>query len=150
MDTSIVAPVLVRWMHVLTAIVAVGGLVFMAFVLRPAAARSLDAGNTEALRGAVMGRWRVVVMISIALLFVSGMATFLMESIDKGRAVPAYHAIFGVKFLLALVVFFFASVLAGRSRAFDKLRGDGARLSAITAALALAVAMIASILRSLG
>lgn len=149
METSLLLPVLVRWLHVVTAVVAVGGLVFIAFVLRPAASRALDDRAHAALRDAVMGRWRVVVMLAVALLFISGMVTLVTESMEKAQDVPAYHPLFGIKFLLALVVFFFASVLAGRSPAFEKLRQNAPRWTAITAVLALLVVMIAGLLASI-
>ncbi len=139
---------LFRWLHVLTAVVAVGGLLFLRLILHPAARDALSSDQHDALRERVMRRWRVVVFSSIAVLFVTGMYNFMAVSINKGRELPAYHMIFGIKFLAALAVFFLASALAGRSAALEPLRRGGLWLG-ITAVLGVLVILLGGILHSL-
>jgi len=80
---------------------------------------------------------------------VSGLINFIRIN----RSLPAdankmlYHGLFGTKFLLALVVFFLASVLSGRSHAFDKLRANGKTWWGLTATLAVAIILISGVMR---
>ena len=60
-----------------------------------------------------------------------------------------YHAIFGVKFLLALVVFYFTSGLVGRGSGTAWIRSDRARWLGVTLGLAVAVIMLSGWLRNL-
>ncbi len=140
-----------RWVHVLSAVIAIGGAVFMRFVLMPAAREALSDDQLTALREKVMGRWRKVVMVVIVLLLVSGFLNFMWVGVPKAKEVGAsYHAIFGIKFLLALGVFFLASVLAGRSEATEKFRANAPKWLAVTVALGVVVILLAGILARLG
>ena len=120
MDSEVLLSVLSRWIHVGTAIVIVGGTVFSRFVLLPAAARLPDEEH-NALRERVMSRWKRFVHIGIVLFLLSGLYNYakLLPS-HKGNSL--YHALIGTKILLALVVFFLASVFVGRSERFAELR----------------------------
>jgi len=142
--------IVARWAHVLSAVVLVGGLLFQRLVLGPAAAETLDAEADGRLRGAADRRWKIAVMVCTALLLLSGVYNFLTIGIPKGEVVPVYHGLFGVKFLLALTVFFLASALAGRSAAFAWIRRDARRWVAVAALLGLLVVLISGVLRNLG
>jgi hypothetical protein len=61
----------------------------------------------------------------------------------------SYHAIFGVKFLLALVVFYFASGLVGRGSGTAWIRSDRARWLGVTLGLAVAIIILSGWLRNL-
>ena len=61
----------------------------------------------------------------IALLLLSGLFNY-MQQIPKHKGDGLYHALLGTKMLLALVVFFIASALVGRSAAFEKMRQNRA------------------------
>lgn len=117
--------VLSRIAHVATAIVLVGGTVFMRFVLMPAA-KELPEAEHDQLRQRLMARWKRVVHGGIALLLLSGLFNY-MQQIPKHKGDPLYHALLGTKMLLALVVFFIASALVGRSAAFEKMRQNRAK-----------------------
>ncbi len=116
--------VLSRIAHVATAIVLVGGTVFMRFVLMPAA-KELPEAEHDQLRQRLMSRWKRVVHGGIALLLLSGLFNY-MQQIPKHKGDGLYHALLGTKMLLALVVFFIASALVGRSAAFEKMRQNRA------------------------
>lgn len=116
--------VLSRIAHVATAIVLVGGTVFMRFVLMPAA-KELPEAEHDQLRQRLMARWKRVVHGGIALLLLSGLFNY-MQQIPKHKGDSLYHALLGTKMLLALVVFFIASALVGRSAAFEKMRQNRA------------------------
>ncbi len=150
MDWNLAAAVLNRWVHILSAIVAVGGMFFLRFVLLPSAAESLTPEQQAALRGAVLRRWRKVVGIGIGLLLLTGFYNFMTISIARGKEVAAYHPLFGVKFLLALFVFFIASALVGSSPALAAMRTRAPLWLAISAVSAVAIILISSILKNLG
>ncbi len=117
--------VLTRFAHVATAIVLVGGTFFMRFVLMPAAKELPDAEHDQ-LRQRLMAQWKRVVHRGIAVLLLSGLFNY-MQQIPKHKGDGLYHALLGTKMLLALVVFFIASALVGRSAAFEKMRQNRAK-----------------------
>ena len=135
---------LLRWAHLLAAMAAVGGMLFMRLALLPSvAALSDDARKT--LHDGVRARWAKVVMIAIAVLIGTGLYNFMMVIVPQIKAeLPAikgvYHAVFATKFLLALVMFFISSALVGRSPVFQKIR-DNARFW-LTLNLALALIIV--------
>ena len=151
MDTSLIVPIVARWAHVLAAVVAIGGVVFMRFVLMPAADEALDQEQHTALREKLIARWKIVVMACITLLLLSGTYNFMTIGMEKAKEVgPMYHALFGIKVLAALGVFFLASVLTGRSPAFESLRSNSKKWLAITAGLGILVVLISGVLSRLG
>jgi uncharacterized membrane protein len=135
-----------RWIHVATAIVVVGGTVFMRFVLLPSA-ESLPQEAHDQLRAKVVARWRKFVMAGIALFLLTGFYNYLFVSFPKHRGDKAYHQLMGTKILLAFVVFFLASVLVGRSRRFERMRQDRKRWLVILILLAFIIVLISSTLK---
>src|ERR1700728_4877480 len=113
--------ILSRWIHIGTAIVIVGGTVFLRFVLLPVA-EGLPQAEHDQLRAGVMGRWKKFVMVGITLFLLSGFFNYLVVSVPKHRGDKTYHMLMGIKIVLALIVFFFASVLVGRSPRFEPMR----------------------------
>src|SRR5262245_24220656 len=109
MSMSVVALVS-RWLHILSAIAAVGGTIFIRFVFLPAAISVLDPEKLKALRQVLMNRWRKIVHSCVGLLLITGFINFMYAM--KTHPNPLYHSIFGIKFLLALVVFYFAIMLS--------------------------------------
>lgn len=127
--------VLSRWVHVGTAVVLVGGMVFLRFALMPAA-ESLPEDVHAGLRERIMARWRKFVMIGIALLLISGFYNYIAVAIPAHKGDKLYHPLMGVKILLGFVVFFLGSALAGRSAAFEQLRRNARKWIVITLVLA--------------
>lgn len=148
---------LLRWAHILGAAIAVGGLFFARFALLPALAE-VDEETRDGIHERVRRGWLPWVIGAITLLLVSGLANFLLfnarvkaEGWADGQWMreTSYHALFGVKFLLALLVFYFASGLVGRGRGTQWIRDDRARWLAVTLGLAVAVIMISGWMRQL-
>ncbi len=121
MEGTLVLNTLFRWLHVGTAIVLLGGSVFMRFVLMPAAEK-LPTEAHDTLRGHIRAAWKVFVHAGIALLLVTGLYNYLVVMVPAHKGDSLYHALMGTKILLALAVFFLASVLVGRAAAFEKMR----------------------------
>jgi len=149
MDSELILPIVARWAHILAAVVVVGGLVFVRLILAPAAQATLDEDGRSALRRAITARWKPVVWACIALLLVSGFYNFATISLAKAKEAAVYHPLFGIKFLAALVVFFIASVLVGRSKATEKLRARSPSLLAAAIASAVVVILVSGVLKNL-
>jgi uncharacterized membrane protein len=135
-----------RWVHIATAIVVLGGTVFMRFVLLPAA-DSLPQAEHDALRAKVVARWRIFVMAGIALFLLSGFYNYLAVAVPKHHGDGVYHAWMGVKIILAFGVFFLASVLVGRSARFEPLRRERKKWLLLLIVLAFLIVLIASYLK---
>src|ERR1043166_5064624 len=91
--------VFVRWIHISSAVVGVGALVFVRLALLP------GEGPPPA---AVMRRFKLILHSTIGLLLLSGTYN-LMVVIPKANALgdlkPFYHGVLGFKILLALILF---------------------------------------------
>lgn len=136
MDADFLISVISRWIHVGTAIVLVGGTSFIRFVLAP----SLQ-GQPPELMDSIRGRWKKFVHAGIALFILTGFFNYIKGmSTHKGDSL--YHALIGTKIILAFVVFFFASVLVGRSAGTQKFRDQSAKWTGVVLLLsAIIVAM---------
>ncbi len=131
---------ILRWLHWAAAIVAVGGAAFMRFALIPAAKQALDPAAHERLREAVRARWAPFVHGSIAVLLITGLLNFYFLVLEPGVKPMPYHAIFGVKFLLAIFVFFIAEALIGKGAGLAAIKQARAGwLIALLAAAAIIV-----------
>ena len=139
--------VVLRWMHILAAITAVGGTIFSRVALLPAAS-SLPEDPRRALLEGIRSRWSKFVAGAILLLLVSGLWNFMqMERSYKLGAL--YHALFGIKFLLAFAIFFLASVLNGCGALALKLRANARYWLTVNMTLAILVVCISGVLRGL-
>ncbi len=139
--------ILFRWLHILPAIAAVGGTIFMRVAYVPAVAALPDAERAT-LQAGIRQRWAKVVMASIAFLLASGFYNFITIAKTLPPSVkPFYHSMFAVKFLLAMGIFFIASAMVGRSAAFDKMRQDPRRWLTINMTLAILLVCISGVMR---
>jgi len=138
--------ILFRWAHVGTAIVLLGGSVFMRFVLMPSA-DTLDDDTHAGLRSQVMGRWKRFVHMGILLLLVSGFYNYLVVMIPKHKGDGLYHALLGTKILLALGIFFLASALVGRSAKFEALRANRGKWLLVIVLLGAVIVAISGFLK---
>ena len=111
MDETLVLPVVMRWLHVLSAIAVAGSIFFYVLVLRPAVAKTLAPEYAAALRDPLMRRWKLLIHPSILLFLLSGFYNYLVVVAPAREGQSLYHALFGMKFLLSLAVFTLAIVL---------------------------------------
>ncbi|NQW46300.1 MAG: hypothetical protein HQ464_00875 [Planctomycetes bacterium] len=148
---------LLRWAHVLAAIVAMGGLVFARFALVPALS-DFDAATREKIHDSIRRRWLPWVISAITVLLASGLVNFLLFNIRvkadgwgdrQWMRQNSYHAMFGAKFLLAMVAFYFASGLVGRGQGTQWIRNDRAKWLSVTLGLLLAVVLLSGWMRQL-
>jgi uncharacterized membrane protein len=90
-----------QWIHVVAAVVALGGTGFLLFVLLPSAA-VLSPEQSAALMKAVQGRFRWVSWSAVLLLIISGIYNVrLVWEVPWGR----YWEFLTLKIVLAFVVF---------------------------------------------
>lgn len=133
-----------RVLHIMFAVILGGGLFYLRAVLAPAGVDALYAG-----RRAVWARW-----VGVATLFLIGSGlfnyiTFVREAKALGAPLPsAYHMLFGVKFLLALFIFFVAAILAGKTSLADKFRGNMAMWLNLAWTAVMAVILIGALMRT--
>jgi len=116
---------LLRWIHIVSAMAAIGGAIFM-YAAHVPAGETLEGAARDALKEETRKRWAKFVHAAIALLLITGGINFVRLAMPPKVEPMPYHGIFGVKFLLSLAVFFIGTALVGRSPAFAKIRA-GAR-----------------------
>lgn len=140
-----------RWFHILAAITAVGGSIFIRFALLPAI-QELTEESRRSLHNAVRQRWSKLVAASVLFLLASGLYNLvvILAGFKSADVEPPgyYHALFGIKFLLALGVFFIASSLSGRSDKTAKFRENPRFWLNLNLTLALAIVLISGVLRA--
>lgn len=141
MTAEIAMPLLMRWLHVGTAIVVVGGLVFYRLVFVPIADKVLSDEEREKLREPLMRRWKIFIHASIILFLISGFYNYIYVTSAQHEGQGLYHALFGLKFLLALGVFALAIIMTSTMTWSEKFRKNQA-LWAVLILLASAVVLI--------
>jgi uncharacterized membrane protein len=91
---------LVKFFHLAAAIFWMGGMAFMILALRGPMGAQLEPPQRLRLLGAVLARFVVVVLVSIAVLLVSGAA---MLSMTGGKAPTGWYAMAGLGVLMMLL-----------------------------------------------
>ena len=92
--------IFMRFLHILSAVTLAGGALAWRFAAIPAT-EPLNVETRGKVGDAMARAWRPVVFSAIAGILISGTYNFLR----KTNLPPAYHAVFGIKVLLALHVF---------------------------------------------
>ena len=137
-----------RWAHIAGAILAAGGAAFIAFVMLPSMA-CLDEEGRRNLHEQVRRRFSKIYSFAILLLLVSGIYNYVFKEMAAHKGQSLYHALMGVKILLAMVVFFLGSVLLGQSPAFEGLRAKRKLYIRLNLFLIAIIVAIGAILRSM-
>ncbi len=101
---TIALGVLMRWVHISSVVILIGGIVYARWALAPAAAAAGDK-RIGAEAGARYRAWMLAALIGI---LGSGLYNFLTKEFYP----PGYHMWFGIKILLALHIFAVAFLLA--------------------------------------
>ena len=112
--------------HVIFGFFIAGAALFQWRAVHPAV--TSEAGSAE-VQESIRTHWAPVVRVGIVVLLVTGLYQFMEVGLDKataqkeaGAAGASYHMLFGIKFLLAMGVFFIASAMVGRSEALAGIR----------------------------
>lgn len=140
---------IMRWLHILSVVTAIGGSIFMRLVLMPTAFLVLKEEEHNRLREPLLKRWQKIVHTCIALFLISGFYNYLLITRLQHEGQPLYHALFGIKFLLALGVFFLAIALTSQGRLFADLRARARYWLGILVAVALVIILISGFMRTM-
>ncbi len=144
MDLDIL-PLISRWLHVIPAIVLVGGTLFMRLALAPVASAAADTESAE-LRESIRRKWAKWVMISVGLLLISGLYNVVVKA--KGfHLTPVYNGLLLLKILLALAAFYLSAVLSGRSEKAVRFRQSETKWLNILCGIMLAIVLIAGYMK---
>jgi uncharacterized membrane protein len=91
-------PVLMKFLHILAAIVWLGGVSFMLFALRPAAAQLLAPPQRLPLIAKILQRFFPLVWVSIGVLLLTGLVMLL--GVGMKNAPIGWHAMLGIGLLM--------------------------------------------------
>lgn len=143
MDVELL-PLLFRWLHILAAIILVGGTVFLRVAIVPSMSRQDDL---EGWFGPLRTGWSRLVMLSVLFLLVSGLYNTYLKAVSFELSGSIYLMLLTIKIVLGLVIFFLVSVLSGRSQRAVKFRSQGAKWYNITIAAMVLLICIAGYMK---
>lgn len=136
-----------RVLHILGAIILVGGIFYLRAVVAPAVPEGNASADTWfAGRRAAWAKW---VGIATALLIFTGVFNYYRILKDDEPMGSTYELVFGTKFVLAFVLFTLTAILAGRSAAAERCRRNMKAWLSASLAIGLAIILLAGVLRSL-
>jgi putative copper export protein len=107
-------------LHLLSIAAALGGTIVLRFVVCPMIPGTEEGQET---RQAILGRWRPIVWILIAVILVTGLANSHQAYMRVGPDF-VYWSVFMVKFFSALALFGIVLMLTLPTEAFDKFRQE--------------------------
>ena len=148
MSPDLILPLISRWIHMLCAVTVIGSIIFYRFAFVVAEKRAAGDGLPEEFKTALFKRWKLLLHPPIVFLLGSGLYTYLMVTRHLHDDQPLYHALFGVKFLLALLVFALYVILTSTMKWSEKLREKNA-LWALLVIAVLAVIAVGGVMRTL-
>ena len=104
--------VVLRVLHIASAATLFGGMLYLKQVVAPAA----DGDDpTQSLYRGQRKAWAMAVMIATTFLLLSGFYNYYRIMTVYEKLPPLYHALFGIKFLLAFFVMYVAAGTAGKT-----------------------------------
>jgi uncharacterized membrane protein len=136
-----------RILHILGAIILVGGLFYVRTIVTPAAAPT-DATDADRQFGGRRAAWAMWVGIATLLLLVTGLWNYWQMIQMHEKLASSYHMLAGIKILVSLAVFFLAALLAGRSTAARALRQKFRLWLTVCLILGILTAAVGSVLRT--
>ena len=134
-----------RWMHILAAITAVGGTIYMRVAMVPAA-DAISDDQRRHLQESLRSLWAIPIHAAILFLVISGFYNLVLIE-TRYEVPPLYHALFGIKFLLALAIFYIAVTLSGRSKPAQRMRENARFWLTLNMVLAVVLVCISGTLR---
>lgn len=134
-----------RILHVLTAIVLLGGSTFMLLVLLPEL-KSKEESVRNPLISSLRNRWKLLVHPGILLFLVTGFYNYI-RAMPTHKGDGLYHALIGTKIILALGVFFLASALVGKSAVFAGIRQNSSKWLSLLCLLGLLIVAISGFIK---
>ena len=149
-DSMSVVLLILRYMHILGAIALMGGAIFMRFALRPVVVQ-LPPETKDSLHEQVRSRWSKLVMVSSALLLISGIVNLALAAQFEFKPVlgseKGYHMLVGIKFILALPIFAIAALLSGRTNIAKRMQQNAEFWMNLNLLLALVMVLMGGYLK---
>ncbi|MDA7915680.1 hypothetical protein N9B94_00425 [Verrucomicrobia bacterium] len=146
-DSPFALKLISRWVHVIVAIILVGGVFFQRMIVLPSITEVLDEETQKKLMASVIGRWRKVVHGGAFLIFLSGIYNYVAVTRHAHVGDGMYHMLVGLKILLGLVVILLASFLVGRTSVAGKMRANARKWTSIILFLGLTIVLIAGYMK---
>jgi hypothetical protein len=134
-----------RVLHVASSIILLGGIFYLLAVVAPRAIA--NGGNADAWFNGNRAAWAKWVGITTTLLLVTGLFNFV-TIIQANEIAKSYHMLGTMKILVALVIFFFAAILAGKTALAESFRERMKYWLTVTMLVGLLIVVIGSVMRS--
>lgn len=145
-DVASLVPLVSRILHIVGAVILVGGIAYLRKVVAPAAVPG-EGDPVDRLYSGRRAAWARWVGIATGLLLATGVINTVLVMKTYPNLPGGYHAMLGTKILLALVVMFLAAILAGTTPAALELRKATKGWLTVALVAGLAVIIVASTLR---
>jgi uncharacterized membrane protein len=136
-----------RVLHILGSIILLGGIFYLLAIVAPRVVASGGRGDVDAWFGGQRAAWAKWVGIATTLLLVTGLFNFI-TIIKTNEIATSYHMLGGIKIPVALVIFFFAAILAGKTALADRFRENMQFWLRVTFAIGIAIVIIGSVMRT--
>jgi uncharacterized membrane protein len=137
-----------RILHILAAIILVGGLFYLRFVISPADEPPLGASPVDQYFGGPRAAWAKWVGIATLLLLATGLFNYVQMIRTHEKLASSYHMVAGLKMIAGVVVFLLAALLAGRTAAAEALRQKWRLWLSVTLGIAVLTVALGSFLRT--
>ena len=145
-DVSALLPLVSRILHIVGAVILVGGIAYLRKVVAPSAIPG-EGDPVDRLYSGRRAAWAMWVGIATGLLLATGLVNTVLVMKIYPNLPGGYHAVLGTKIMLALVVMFLAAILAGTTPAAIEVRKSAKGWLTVALLAGLAVLILASTLR---
>jgi uncharacterized membrane protein len=109
-----------RILHILAAIILVGGIFYLRTIVTPSIAT--PNANVDEQFGGRRAAWAMWVGIATLLLLVTGLWNYMQIIKTNEKMASSYHMIAGLKMLAGIALFLLAALVAGRSPVAEMMR----------------------------
>jgi putative copper export protein len=131
-----------RWLHLLPAVVLGGGLVFLRMVWTGGGS-DVPGSNWDRIRP----QWARLVGICSGLLLLTGLVNGVRNILDYQFLQPGYHGLVALKLVLGIAVFAIAALLAGRTPLARRMQDRMSSWLSIAAVLVVALVLVGGWMR---
>jgi len=136
-----------RVLHILSSIILLGGIFYLLAVVAPRVVAAGGGGDADAWFNGNRGAWAKWVGITTALLLATGLFNFV-TIVRAHEIAVSYHMLGGLKILVALVIFFFAAILAGKTALAESFREKMPTWLKVTMLVGILIVIIGGVMRS--
>ena len=140
-----------RVLHILGAIIMVGGLFYLWAVITPLRLREGPGEGSSAASdhyfGGPRATWAKWVGIASALLLVTGLWNFI-QNVTTYKIVPVYHMLGTLKIVAGLALMLLAALLAGRTAAAESIRRKWRLWLSVCLILGIITVVVGSVMRT--